>query len=101
MDDVVLLMSTEFGRASFQNGSQGTDHGSAHCALVMGGRVRGGRVMGRWPGLSSSQLYQERDLAVTTDFRDLFAEVARAQFGIDTSALFPGHPSGPGTGVLA
>jgi len=79
MDDVVVLVSTEFGRAAFVNGSAGTDHGSAHCALVMGGRVRGGRVYGAWPGLSKSQLYQERDLAVTTDFRDLFAEMARVQ----------------------
>ena len=100
MDDVVVLVSTEFGRAAFENGSAGTDHGSAHCAIVMGGRVRGGRVLGRWPGLTKPQLYQERDLAVTTDFRDLFAEVARAQFGIDTSTLFPGYTPGPGPGAV-
>jgi uncharacterized protein (DUF1501 family) len=100
MDDVVVLVSTEFGRAAFENGSVGTDHGTAHASIVMGGRVRGGRVLGRWPGLSKSQLYQERDLAVGTDFRDLFAEVARAQFGIDTSSLFPGYTPGAGPGVV-
>jgi uncharacterized protein (DUF1501 family) len=67
--------------------------------IVMGGRVRGGKVYGRWPGLASSQLYQERDLAVTTDFRDAFQEVARAQFGI-TDSLFPGYTPGPGPGIV-
>jgi uncharacterized protein (DUF1501 family) len=56
-------------------------------------------VLGRWPGLSSSQLYQNRDLAATTDFRDVFQEVARAQFGISAS-LFPGYTPGPGVGVV-
>ena len=68
--------------------------------LVLGGRVRGGRVLGRWPGLGRGQLYQGRDLAATTDFRDVFQEVARAQFGIAES-LFPGYTPGPGTGVVA
>lgn len=99
LDDVVLMVGTEFGRAAFVNGSAGTDHGTAHCMLLLG-RVRGGRVHGAWPGLSPSQLYQQRDLAVTTDFRDVFAEVARAQLGVDTSALFPGYTPGPGPGVV-
>jgi uncharacterized protein (DUF1501 family) len=98
-DDVVVLVATEFGRTAHVNGSAGTDHGSAHCMIVMGGRVRGGKVYGRWPGLASSQLYQERDLAVTTDFRDAFQEVARAQFGI-TESLFPGYTPGPGPGIV-
>jgi uncharacterized protein (DUF1501 family) len=101
MDDVVVMVTTEFGRAAFVNGSAGTDHGSAHCAILMGGRVRGGRVQGRWPGLAKSQLYQERDLAVTTDFRDLFAEVARAQLGVDAATLFPGHNMGAPLGVVS
>jgi uncharacterized protein (DUF1501 family) len=101
MDDVVVMVTTEFGRAAYVNGSAGTDHGSAHCMIVAGGGVRGGRVAGRWPGLASSQLYQERDLAVTTDFRDAFAEVARAALGVDASRLFPGHTPGPGPGVVA
>ncbi len=100
MDDVVVLVTTEFGRVAFENGSQGTDHGSGHCEIVMGGGVRGGRVLGRWPGLSRSQLYQERDLAVTTDYRDVFAEVARAQLGVDTSRLFPDYSPGAALGVV-
>jgi uncharacterized protein (DUF1501 family) len=101
MDDVALMVTTEFGRVAFVNGSAGTDHGSGHCMILMGGRVRGGRVHGSWPGLGRSQLYQERDLAVTTDFRDVFAELARAQLGVDASSLFPGYTPGPGPGIVA
>ena len=101
MDDVVVLVTTEFGRTAAVNGSAGTDHGSGYCMIVMGGGVRGGRIYGPWPGLSRTQLYQGRDLAVTTDFRDVFAEVARAQFGItDAAALFPGYPGGPALGIV-
>jgi uncharacterized protein (DUF1501 family) len=100
LDDVVLLLSTEFGRASFVNGSQGTDHGSAHLEILMGA-VRGGRVVGGWPGLSRSQLYQQRDLAMTIDYRDVFAEIARRHLGLtDMGALFPGYTPGPGPGVV-
>jgi uncharacterized protein (DUF1501 family) len=101
MDDVVVLVTTEFGRTAAVNGSAGTDHGSGYTMIVMGGGVRGGRIYGQWPGLSRTQLYQGRDLAVTTDFRDVFAEVARAQFGIaDASALFPGYSAGPALGIV-
>jgi len=101
MDDVVVMVTTEFGRTAAVNGSAGTDHGSGYCMIVLGGGVRGGRIYGRWPGLSRTQLYQGRDLAVTTDFRDVFAEVARAQFGItDASALFPGYSAGPALGIV-
>jgi uncharacterized protein (DUF1501 family) len=102
MADVVVMVTTEFGRAAFVNGSAGTDHGTAFAMLVLGGRVRGGRVYGRWPGLGRAQLYQERDLAVGTDFRDVFAEGARTQLGItDGTALFPGYTPGPGLGLFA
>jgi uncharacterized protein (DUF1501 family) len=101
LDRVVVMVVTEFGRTAAQNGTLGTDHGSAHCMIFLGGRVRGGRVHGEWPGLSSSQLYEGRDLAVTTDFRDAFAEVAGSHLGIaDAAALFPGHTPGPRPGVL-
>jgi len=101
MDDVVVLVTTEFGRTAAVNGSAGTDHGSGYTMMVMGGGVRGGRIYGQWPGLSRTQLYQGRDLAVTTDFRDVFAEVARTQFGItDSSALFPGYSAGPALGIV-
>jgi uncharacterized protein (DUF1501 family) len=99
LDDVVVLVTTEFGRVAYVNGSAGTDHGSGFCMLALGGGVRGGRVYGRWPGLSRSQLHENRDLAVTTDFRDVFQEVARAQFGIAES-LFPGYAPGAGPGVI-
>jgi uncharacterized protein (DUF1501 family) len=99
LDDVVLMVTTEFGRTARVNGAAGTDHGTGYAMMVLGGRVRGGRVLGRWPGLSSSQLYQNRDLAATTDFRDVFQEVARAQFGISAS-LFPGYTPGAGVGVV-
>jgi uncharacterized protein (DUF1501 family) len=99
LDDVVLLVTTEFGRTARVNGSAGTDHGSGYAMIVLGGRVRGQRVLGRWPGLSGSQLFENRDLAATTDFRDVFQELARSQFGISES-LFPGYSPGPGVGVV-
>jgi uncharacterized protein (DUF1501 family) len=99
LDNVVLMVTTEFGRTAAVNGAAGTDHGTGYCMMVLGGRVRGGRVLGRWPGLGRGQLYENRDLAATTDFRDVFQEIARAQFGIAES-LFPGYSPGPGTGVV-
>jgi uncharacterized protein (DUF1501 family) len=102
MDRVVVMVVTEFGRAVYEGGAQGTDHGTAGAMLVLGGRVKGKRVYGRWPGLEKAQLYRERDLAVTTDYRDVFAEVAREHLGIsDVSTLFPGYVPGPGPGVIA
>jgi uncharacterized protein (DUF1501 family) len=102
LDDVVLMMNTEFGRASFVNGSAGTDHGSAHCMFVMGGGTRGGRVVGGWPGLSRSALYQQRDLAMSIDFRDVYAEIARTHLGVsDMAALFPGYSPRAAAGVIA
>ncbi|MEP7118875.1 MAG: DUF1501 domain-containing protein, partial [Acidobacteriota bacterium] len=75
MADTVILTMSEFGRAVAQNGSGGTDHGHGNAMLVVGGDVRGGRAYGRWPGLQPEQRYEGRDLAITTDFRDLVAEV--------------------------
>lgn len=102
MDDVVVMVISEFGRTAFVNGSAGTDHGSAKAAIVMGGTTRGGRIHGRWPGLANSQLYQVRDLASTTDFRDLYAEIVRKHLGLsDMATLFPNYTPGAGPGVLA
>ncbi len=92
MDDVVLLTMSEFGRTVAENGSGGTDHGHANCMLVMGGSVRGGKVLGEWPGLEPEQLYEGRDLALTTDFRDVFAEIVARHLGTAQLAeVFPGH----------
>ncbi|HSD45819.1 MAG TPA: DUF1501 domain-containing protein, partial [Pyrinomonadaceae bacterium] len=75
MDDVVIVTMSEFGRTVKENGNRGTDHGHANAMMVLGNSVRGGRVYGKWPGLKSDQLYDGRDLALTTDFRDVFGEI--------------------------
>jgi len=96
MSDVVVLTMSEFGRTVAENGNRGTDHGRATAMLVFGGPVRGGRVLGRWPGLDRAQLDEGRDLAVTTDFRDLFGEIARRHVGVPaTASLFPGFALDP------
>ncbi len=96
MEDVVVLTMSEFGRTVRENGNRGTDHGHATAMLVLGGPVSGGRVHGRWPGLGSDELFEGRDLAVTTDFRDLFAEVAISHLGVPVTApLFPAFALAP------
>ena len=92
MDDVVILTMSEFGRTARENGNRGTDHGHANAMFVLGNSVRGGKVYGPWPGLKNDQLYEGRDLALTTDFRDVFAEVARKHLGAgNLQAVFPGY----------
>jgi uncharacterized protein (DUF1501 family) len=90
MSDVVVLTMSEFGRTVRENGNRGTDHGHATAMLALGGAVKGGRVYGRWPGLRPEQLFEGRDLAVTTDFRSLFTEVAVRHLGVPAEPLFPG-----------
>jgi uncharacterized protein (DUF1501 family) len=98
---VTLLTMTEFGRTVAPNGAGGTDHGHGTAMLVAGRRVRGGRVVGDWPGLSRSNLFEGRDLAVTTDFRDLFSEVAGSALGLPkTVSLFPGYRLSTPPGVM-
>src|SRR5438874_5340157 len=82
MQDTVVMTMSEFGRAVHENGNRGTDHGHGNAMLVVGGGVRGGRVYGRWPGLAPERRYEGRDLAVTTDFRDVFGEVAVRHLGV-------------------
>jgi uncharacterized protein (DUF1501 family) len=95
MDDVVILTMSEFGRTARENGNRGTDHGHANAMFVMGNSVRGGKVFGDWPGLKSDQLYEGRDLALTTDFRDVFGEVAAKHLGAtNLKAVFPGYDGG-------
>jgi uncharacterized protein (DUF1501 family) len=92
MDDVVVITMTEFGRTARENGNRGTDHGHASVSFVMGGAVRGGRVHGKWPGLAPHQLHEGRDLALTTDFRDLLAELLAKHLGAkNLDKVFPGH----------
>jgi uncharacterized protein (DUF1501 family) len=96
MDDVLVLTMSEFGRTARENGNRGTDHGHANAMLVLGGAVRGGKVYGDWPGLSDDKLYEGRDLALTTDFRDVFGEVARKHLGAaDLAKVFPRHAASP------
>jgi len=91
MEDVLVLTMSEFGRTVRENGNRGTDHGHGTAMLVLGGAVLGGRVYGRWPGLAPEQLFEGRDLAVTTDFRQLFAEVAWKHLGVPRDVkIFPG-----------
>jgi uncharacterized protein (DUF1501 family) len=92
MDDVVVLTMSEFGRTARENGSRGTDHGHGNAMLVLGNSVKGGKVYADWKGLKSDQLNEGRDLVVTTDFRDVFAEVAMKHLGTkDPGKLFPNY----------
>jgi uncharacterized protein (DUF1501 family) len=92
MDDVVVLTMSEFGRTARENGSRGTDHGHGNAMLVLGNSVKGGKVYGEWKGLRDDQLNEGRDLAVTTDFRDVFAEVAQRYLGAkDVKSIFPNY----------
>ena len=92
MADTVVLTMSEFGRAVNENGNRGTDHGHGNAMLAIGGGIRGGRVYGRWPGLGVEHRYDGRDLAVTTDFRDVFAEVVVRHLGVaDARPIFPGY----------
>ncbi|HYV11588.1 MAG TPA: DUF1501 domain-containing protein [Pyrinomonadaceae bacterium] len=92
MDDVVVLTMSEFGRTVRENGNRGTDHGHANAMFVLGNGVKGGKVYGQWPGLKSDQLYEGRDLALTTDFRDVFGEIATRHLGSsDVKSVFPGY----------
>ena len=95
MADVTIMTMSEFGRTVRQNGSGGTDHGHAGALFVIGGGVKGKKVYGRWPGLEPEQLYEGRDLALTTDFRAVFAEIAAKQLGAKRlDVLFPGYSAG-------
>lgn len=94
MEDVVLVTMSEFGRTVAENGSGGTDHGHGNCMFVLGGATAGGRVVGDWPGLEREQLYEGRDLAITTDFRDVFSEVVSDHLGARSlDRVFPGFAS--------
>ena len=104
MADTVILTMSEFGRTVAENGNGGTDHGHGNAMLVAGGPVQGGSVYGQWPGLSPANLYQGRDLAVTTDFRVVFAEILTRHLGVSSGWLgqvLPGFSASPPLGLLS
>jgi len=95
-EDTVIVTMSEFGRTARENGNRGTDHGHANVMFVLGGPVKGGKVYGRWPGLDQSQLYEGRDLALTTDFRQVIGEaVAKHMGNKNLSQVFPNYTNQP------
>jgi uncharacterized protein (DUF1501 family) len=96
LDDTVVIVMSEFGRTVRQNGTQGTDHGHGNVIWLMGAGVRGGRVHGEWPGLETSALHEGRDLAVTTDFRQVIAAVLERHLRLDDRQMAYVLPEGPG-----
>lgn len=95
LDNTVIMVMTEFGRTVFENGNQGTDHGHGGGMFLIGGGLKGGKVHGDWKGLEDKALYEGRDLPVTTDFRDVFAEVLREHMSFKApKGFFPGYKPG-------
>lgn len=92
MESVVLITLSEFGRTVRENGNRGTDHGHANVMFVLGGRVKGGKVYGRWPGLEPEVLYEGRDLDLATDYRAVCGEILSHHMGQkDLNKVFPGY----------
>jgi uncharacterized protein (DUF1501 family) len=103
MGDTVIMTMSEFGRAASENGNGGTDHGHGNAMMLIGGPVKGGHVYGNWPGLRPEQRYESRDLAVTTDFRNVFAEVVTAHLGAPATSLtriLPGFTPTKPVGII-
>jgi uncharacterized protein (DUF1501 family) len=99
MADVSVVTMSEFGRTARENGSRGTDHGHANVMFVLGGDIKGGKIYGQWPGLAQEQLYENRDLNLTTDFRDVLGELVTRHLGNrQVTTVFPGYdtPKFPG-----
>jgi uncharacterized protein (DUF1501 family) len=92
MADVTVVTMSEFGRTARENGNRGTDHGHANVMFAIGGDINGGKVHGEWPGLAEEQLYENRDLNLTTDFRDVLGELVTRHLGNRQIAnVFPGY----------
>ena len=101
MEDVVLVTMSEFGRTAAENGDSGTDHGHGSLMMVLGGPVQGGKVYGKWPGLEREQLFESRDLAVTTDFRAVLGELVSGHLAqSDLAQVFPGFKPSEPLGLL-
>jgi uncharacterized protein (DUF1501 family) len=102
MADVAVVTMSEFGRTARENGDRGTDHGHANAMFVLGGGIRGGKVYGEWPGLQNEQLYENRDLNLTTDFRDVLGELVTRHLGNrQILNVFPGFSSPNFRGVVS
>lgn len=100
MSDIVLVTMSEFGRTAAEDGNNGTDHGHGNAMFILGGPVQGGKVYGSWPGLEPEQLFEKRDLQVTTDFRAVLGELVRGHMGQDPAQVFPGYKLGEPLGLL-
>jgi uncharacterized protein (DUF1501 family) len=103
MEDVTVVTMSEFGRTVRENGDRGTDHGHANVMFAMGGGIRGGKVYGDWPGLGNDeQLYEGRDLNLTTDFRDVLGELVSRHMGnSNLNAVFPGYTNPKFRGLIS
>jgi uncharacterized protein (DUF1501 family) len=101
-ENIMLATMTEFGRTMQENGDRGTDHGHASVMMLFGGNIKGGKVYGQWPGLAPEQLFEGRDLQVTTDFRQVHSEILTQHLGISVPAnVFPGFTAGTPLGIFA
>jgi uncharacterized protein (DUF1501 family) len=102
IEDVAVVTMSEFGRTAKENGNRGTDHGHANVMFAFGGAIRGGKVYGEWPGLAPEQLYENRDLALTTDFRDVLGELVVKHLGNgQLTGVFPGFTQPKFRGLIA
>jgi uncharacterized protein (DUF1501 family) len=102
LEKTIIVTMTEFGRTCKENGNAGTDHGHGGVMLLMGGGLRGGRIHGKWTGIRETDMYQGRDLKVTTDFRDVFGEILRNHFRFKVpKGFFPDYRHGPVRGLFA
>jgi len=102
LENTVIVTMTEFGRTCKENGNSGTDHGHGGLMLVMGGKVAGGKVHGKWTGIRETDMYQGRDLKVTTDFRDVFAEILKNHFRFKPpKGFFPDYRQSSVRGLFA
>jgi uncharacterized protein (DUF1501 family) len=81
-----IMVMSEFGRTAKENGNGGTDHGHGNAMWLLGGATKGGKIYGQWPGLAPDQLYQGRDLNVTTDFREPIAKILTNHLGLNTAS---------------
>ena len=102
MADIAVITMSEFGRTAKENGNRGTDHGHANVMFAFGGNIRGGKVYGDWPGMTPDRLYENRDLAVTTDFRDVLGELVAHHLGnTNLAQVFPGYSKSRFRGLIS